>query len=96
MKHAGTLNDMLPKLYSIPEVCEALKVSRTTLHRLTERGEIYAYKVGNAVRYPAEAVTAYLNGTKFDPTTTGAPITRPDMSTYPPTPSLLKDEAQQQ
>lgn len=86
---------MLPKLYSIPEVCKALQISRTTLHRLTERGEIYAYKVGNAVRYPAEAVTAYLNGAPFDPSTTGAPIARPDMSTYPPTPSLLDEGAAQ-
>lgn len=82
----------LPKLYTVREVCEALGVSRTTLHRLTKSRQIYAYKVGKALRYPGPAVEAYLEGRAYGPADDGPAATRPDLSTWPPTESLLNEE----
>lgn len=79
----------LPQLYTVKQVCVALGISRTTLYRLTKQGALHSYKVGNALRYPAESVQAYLNGERYDPAGTGPPEHRADTSTYPPTPSLL-------
>lgn len=76
-----------PVLYTVPETCDMLRVSRTTLYRLTKAGRLYSVAVGKRVLYPREAVTAYLAGERFDPKA-GAPVTHADVSTWPPTPSL--------
>lgn len=77
-----------PVLYTVQETCATLRVSRTTLYRLTKIGALYSVKAGSRVLYPREAVTAYLAGETFDPKA-GAPATHADVSTWPPTPSLL-------
>ena len=80
-----------PVLYTVAETMAMLKVSRTTLWRLTDSGQLYALRVGKGVRYPHEAVTAYLQGEPFSPTG-GKPESHDDVTTWPPTPSLLAAE----
>lgn len=41
------------QMYTAEEVCKLLKLSRTTLWRLRERGEVIAVNFGRSVRYPA-------------------------------------------
>lgn len=72
----------------VPEVLERLQISRTTLHRITQpRGPLYAVRIGSSLRYPVEAVEAYIAGKRWGPA--GGPEEQPDASTWPPTPSLF-------
>lgn len=80
-----------PVLYTSAEAGAILRVSRTTLWRLTQSGELYAVRVGKRVLYPREAIDARLRGERFDPTG-GAAETHADVSTWPPTPSLLSSD----
>lgn len=75
-------------LYTTAEAGSILRVSRTTLWRLTQSGELYAVRVGRRVLFPREAIDARLRGERFDPTG-GAAETHADVSTWPPTRSLL-------
>jgi excisionase family DNA binding protein len=43
---------------TVREVGEHLRISRTTVERLIERGHLKRVKVGRAVRIPAESVEA--------------------------------------
>lgn len=79
------------KLYNVREVCDMLGISRTTLHRLTARGELHQVKLGRAVRYPHAVIEAYLAGTPYRPDEAPAD-SRDDLSTWPPTPSLLHED----
>lgn len=72
----------------VPEVMERLQISRTTLHRITQpRGPLYAVRIGSSLRYPVEAVEAYIAGKRWGPE--GGPEVQLDASTWPPTPSLF-------
>lgn len=74
----------------VPEVLERLQVSRATLWRITQpRGPLYALRVGRSVRYPVEALDAYIAGRRFAPA--GGPDVQPDTSTWPPTPSIMQE-----
>lgn len=48
-----------PELFSIRETCELLSVSRSTLHRLRERGELRPVMVAGAPRYARADLDAY-------------------------------------
>lgn len=80
--------DGAPVLYTVPETCAILRVSRTTLWRLTSAGHLYAVKVGRTLLYPREGIDAHLRGERFDPTGGDADV-HADVSTWPPTPSLF-------
>ena len=75
-------------LYTVPETCAILRVSRTTLWRLTSAGHLYAVKVGRTLLYPREGIDAHLRGERFDPSA-GDADELADVSTWPPTPSLF-------
>lgn len=47
-------------LVSISEVQRQLNVSRSTVNRLIERGEIGSVHIGRAVRIPSEDVDAFV------------------------------------
>jgi excisionase family DNA binding protein len=47
-------------LISISEIQQMLKVSRSTVYRLINRGEIGCVHIGRIVRIPASDVDAYL------------------------------------
>lgn len=64
IKHIRTNSNMeqdtkiqdIPQLFTIKEVMDRLKISRTTLYELTEEKGIETVKVGGSVRYTADAV----------------------------------------
>jgi len=52
-----------PKLtYSIPEVCEALQISRTTLWKLVRSRRLKPVRIGRRVLFSLKAVDEFLNG----------------------------------
>ncbi len=61
------LENKLPKLLTVKEVMEVLRVSRTTLWQMTKRGEIGSYKIGNESRYSEEDIRAYLDSIRQEP-----------------------------
>ena len=52
----------VPKLtYSIPEVCEALQISRTTLWKLVRSRRLKPVRIGRRVLFSLKAVEEFLN-----------------------------------
>ena len=58
MEASGT--SRMTKLFSIAEVQDQLRVSRSTVYRLKDQGEISFVHVGRAVRVPSEDVAALM------------------------------------
>jgi len=53
----------VPKLtYSIPEVCDALQISRTTLWKLVRSRRLKPVRIGRRVLFSLKAVEEFLNG----------------------------------
>jgi len=53
----------IPKLtYSVPEVCEALQISRTTLWKLVRSRRLKPVRIGRRVLFSLKAVDEFLNG----------------------------------
>lgn len=53
-----------PRVYTIEEVAEVLKVNPRTVNRLLERGELVGFKVGRLWRVSQEALEAYTRGAR--------------------------------
>ena len=72
------------------EAAEFLRVSVSTVQRLYEKGEIRAVHVGRQVRIPRADLERIVRGEApaHDPGP-AAPEHAEDLSTWPPTPSLL-------
>jgi excisionase family DNA binding protein len=51
-----------PEFYTVQEVAARLRLSRKTVYRLVERGEIRAIKIGDNYRIPREALEAIIRG----------------------------------
>ena len=51
----------LAHLYTVNEVCDQLKISRSTLYRLVNAGEIEPVKVRNCRRFTETAVNRYVD-----------------------------------
>jgi excisionase family DNA binding protein len=47
---------------TVPEVCEMLRLSRTTVWELTRSGELPSLRIGSARRYRLADVEAFLAG----------------------------------
>ena len=47
-------------MYTIPELSAFLKVSRATIYRLIEKGEINYRKIGGQVRFMKSDIAQYL------------------------------------
>lgn len=52
----------LPEYMTQKELAEILRLSPLTIHRMTKRGELKAFKVGRALRYSRADVEAYIAG----------------------------------
>ncbi len=50
MKYRKSSSSPIPRLLTVPEVAEALKVSERTIWRWIEAGEIEIHRVGRTVR----------------------------------------------
>jgi excisionase family DNA binding protein len=56
-------NIQTPKLtYSVPEVCKALQISRSTLWRLVRSRRLKPVRIGRRVLFTLKAVDEFLNG----------------------------------
>lgn len=72
------------------EAADVLRVSLTTMSRIVGSGELPHLRIGSALRIPREALDAYVRGEYA-----GAPVepmSAPDVGTWPPTESLLKED----
>ncbi len=45
---------------TVAEVAETMRLSRMTVYRLVQRGDLPAVRVGRSYRVPADALDAYL------------------------------------
>lgn len=52
--------DVPPAVFTVREVCSLLKISRSTLHRLTKAKVIHATRAGRAKRYTARELERFL------------------------------------
>ena len=53
----------VPKLtYSVPEVCQALQISRTTLWKLVKSRRLRTVRIGRRVLFSLTALEEFLNG----------------------------------
>ncbi|MEJ5944278.1 helix-turn-helix domain-containing protein [Pseudokineococcus basanitobsidens] len=52
---------------TVAEVAEELRVSRMTVYRLIERGELPAVRVGRSYRVPQAAAAAYVAAARTAP-----------------------------
>lgn len=77
-----------PDLLTRQEAAELLRVSLTTLTRLTKAGQLGYVKVGRQVRIPRPALDRYLSGSAPERGPVD-PLVDPELSTWPPTESLL-------
>jgi excisionase family DNA binding protein len=46
----------LPRLFEIPEVCETLRICRTTLHRMVKEKKIECTRIGKRVLFTVEQI----------------------------------------
>ena len=68
MRRSDTMNKpKLTRLLSIKEVIEILNISRATLYRMIDAGEIKAYKIGKGVRFKQEEIEEYINSRHIKP-----------------------------
>jgi excisionase family DNA binding protein len=56
----GTSDVLTTKYWTIEEIAAQLRVSKMTVYRLVETGEIDHIRVGRVYRVPEEALRAYL------------------------------------
>lgn len=71
------------------QVADELSVSISTVGNLIRSRAIYALQVGSTYRIPREVLDAYKRGEPCPYGTSTGPETDPDVTTWPPTPSLL-------
>jgi excisionase family DNA binding protein len=58
------MSGMIPKLLTIKETCEALRISRSTLHHLVENGELKPVKIGKKVLFDEKDLIKFLERSK--------------------------------
>lgn len=56
----------MDKFYTIKEVCDILKMSRSTLYRIMERYHLSPLKVGGKVLFPESELNRFIEGLKSD------------------------------
>lgn len=52
---------------TVAEVAEVMRVSRMTVYRFVQRGDLPAVRVGRSYRVPADALDAYLAAAEVAP-----------------------------
>ena len=51
-----------PKVWTVEEVAELLKVNPRTVYKMVDQREIHSVRAGRQIRIPQEALDAYLRG----------------------------------
>jgi excisionase family DNA binding protein len=57
----GVARSDLESLLTVRQVCEALSISRQTLYRLLERGDLVAIRVSQSPRFRPSEIQNYLD-----------------------------------
>lgn len=52
------------QLYSAPQVCELLAISRATLYRLKSAGKIESIKIGSSTRFTESAIQRFIKASE--------------------------------
>ena len=60
MDHEAQRKGTLRSLYSVDDVASLLSVSRKTVYRLTQRGELVPSRVGERLRFRPNEIDEYL------------------------------------
>lgn len=55
-----------PLLLTVTEVAKNFRVSKMTVYRLIEHGQLPAARIGRSLRIPEQAVRAYLEQATFE------------------------------
>jgi len=55
-----TTDDNRPILYTITDVCRLLRLSRPTVYRLINSGQLASFKIGSNRRVPASSIDSYV------------------------------------
>lgn len=53
---------------TVEEVAKTLRVSKMTVYRMIDDGELPGYRIRKSIRVPTTAVWNYLKGSLIDPT----------------------------
>jgi excisionase family DNA binding protein len=56
-----TTSAQLPALLTATEACDILRVSRSTLSRMVNRGDLRAVRVSHGLRIPSSALSALID-----------------------------------
>ncbi len=54
------------KVYTPEQVAELLQLSKNTVYKLIDRGEIVAKRIGNTYRIPSQSIAFVFTGLDFD------------------------------
>jgi len=54
------------KVYTPEQVAELLQLSKNTVYKLIDRGEIIAKRIGNTYRIPFQSISFVFTGLDFD------------------------------
>lgn len=92
-KTCQTVAMKLDKLtYSVDETADMLGVSRSRMYRYMTTGDIFYIQPAGHRRIPAQAIEHFLRGEPYDPNAARGAETQADITTWPPTPSLLDSD----
>jgi excisionase family DNA binding protein len=58
------ISAMIPKLLTVIETCEALRISRTKLYHLVENGDLKPIKIGKKVLFDEKDLMKFLERSK--------------------------------
>lgn len=56
----------LPKFFTIAQVCEILKISRSTTNRMIKNGDLKAKKAYRRVLIPEESINEFIKKSNFN------------------------------
>lgn len=76
------------ELYTRKETAARLRISPSTLSRLSKSGEIRTVRIGRSVLIPATEIDRIKEGRPLPPAD-HSPLVQAHGGTYPPTPSML-------
>lgn len=54
-------------MLTVDEVAERLGISRATVYRLLERGDVRAYKIGKSLRFKEDELEAFVDAHRVSP-----------------------------
>lgn len=60
-KEQDAVNARPRQPYTVAEVCKLFRISKPTVYRMAERGELTLLKLGRSTRIPAEDIEKLLN-----------------------------------